>query len=462
MRFVSLFMSCLFLYSCSKSTNSSNEVGIVSPVNGLPNGFSVNKAIGKNVMKLTVNGSTCSVGSYINKPCVEVTVCDSLTGLKCETISDILLDTGSFGLRVFKSAFTQLEPYDSSKVAKDFEFIPKSNSGVNGKLVQCATFGDGTAEWGPVMKARVIMGGEDAVHIPIQVIDRDFANYTDVCVNTGDQSPPDQDAASAGFNGILGLGLFAEDCGEVCQVFNTSLYFNCDPSDTSLPPQASPCKPTNALVSTEQLKNPIAALGVDNNGLIVQLPIVPQGGAASVEGNVILGIDTRTASSVGYADNSASSGLITFTAAEESPGDNFAYFKTIYRGTNYPTSFLDTGSNGLYFDAPSSLVIKDCTALSAPWFFCPDSEISLQAQTLSADGLISSIVNFKIIGLQNLFEPNRVFYNFGGDAGTGDNNPNPDPTISFDWGLPFFLGRNVYNGINGKTSTLGTGPYWAY
>jgi hypothetical protein len=437
-------------------------VGIVSPVSGLPNGLSVNRAIGKNVMKLTVNGSTCSVGSYLNKPCVEVTLCDSLTGLKCETISDILLDTGSFGLRVFKSAFTQLEPYDSNKVAKDFEFISKSNAGVNGKLVQCATFGDGTAEWGPVMKAHVILGGEEAVHIPIQVIDRDFANYTAACMNTVDQSPPGQDAASAGFNGILGVGLFAEDCGEICQVFNTTLYFNCDPSDTSAPPQNSPCKPTNALVSTEQLKNPIAALGVDNNGLIVQLPIVPQGGAESVEGNVILGIDTRTASSVGYADNSASSGLITFTAAEENPGDNFAYFKTIYRGTTYPTSFLDTGSNGLYFDAPSSAVIKDCTALSAPWFFCPDSEISLQAQTQSADGLISSIVNFKIIGLQDLFEPNRVFYNFGGDAGTGDNNSNHDPTISFDWGLPFFLGRNVYNGINGKTSSLGTGPYWAY
>jgi hypothetical protein len=460
MKFFNFLIICFFVYSCSNYVTTTSDSGIVFPVSNLPNGLTIKKAIGKNVMQLTVNGTTCSPGSHTNKPCVEVTLCDSLTGLRCETISDILLDTGSFGLRVFKGAFTKLEPYDSNKVAKDFEFIPKSNSGVNGKLVQCATFGDGSADWGPVMKAHVVLGGEEAVHIPVQIIDINFANYTDFCVNT-DQSPPDQDAASAGFNGILGVGLFAEDCGDICQNYESNLYFNCDPSDTSVPPQASPCKRTTALVATEQLKNPIAALSVDNNGLIVQLPIVPQGGAVSVEGNVILGIDTRTASSVGYADNSATADLTTFTAAEKT-GENFAYFKTNYRGTTYPTSFLDTGSNGLYFDAPSSAVMKDCSFLNEPWFFCPDSEMSLQAQTQSADGLVSSIVNFKIIGLQDLFDPNMVFYNLGGDAGTGDNNPNPDPTIGFDWGLPFFLGRNVYNGINGKTSSLGTGPYWAY
>jgi hypothetical protein len=37
----------------------------------------------------------------------------------------------------------------------------------------------------------------------------------------------------------------------------------------------------------------------------------------------------------------------------------------------------------------------------------------------------------------------------------------PDPG-AFDFGLPFFFGRNVYVAIEGKSTPGGTGPYSAY
>ena len=57
--------------------------------------------------------------------------------------------------------------------------------------------------------------------------------------------------------------------------------------------------------------------------------------------------------------------------------------------------------------------------------------------------------------LTNLFSSsNNVFIELGG---TG---------ASFDWGLPFFMGKSVYAGIEGtnRPSSFGTGtyPYWAY
>jgi hypothetical protein len=32
----------------------------------------------------------------------------------------------------------------------------------------------------------------------------------------------------------------------------------------------------------------------------------------------------------------------------------------------------------------------------------------------------------------------------------------------FDFGLPFFYGKNVYVAIDGRATPGGNGPYWAY
>jgi hypothetical protein len=69
-------------------------------------------------------------------------------------------------------------------------------------------------------------------------------------------------------------------------------------------------------------------------------------------------------------------------------------------------------------------------------------------------GPITPLLRLEIGNFYNLVVSGyNVYLESGADAG-GSN--------SFDWGLPFYLGRNVYLGFEGKTSSLGTGPYWAF
>lgn len=64
----------------------------------------------------------------------------------------------------------------------------------------------------------------------------------------------------------------------------------------------------------------------------------------------------------------------------------------------------------------------------------------------------SWVVRFQIGNFVSLFRsPSNVFAEIGGDFPGG-----------FDWGLPFHFGRKVYIGIEGRDSSLGSGPYVAY
>jgi hypothetical protein len=65
-------------------------------------------------------------------------------------------------------------------------------------------------------------------------------------------------------------------------------------------------------------------------------------------------------------------------------------------------------------------------------------------------------INFTISNAETLTSnaSDGVAVNLGGpyQGGGGD----------FDWGLPFFFGRNIYTAIEGQSTPGGAGPYWAY
>ena len=355
-----------------------------------------------NEIPITVNGALCSGNSYLNKPCVSVTVCTPGTST-CQTIDDILLDTGSYGLRIFKLLLTVLPP-------------------VTGNLAECIQFGDGSSVWGPVQTADVILGNEPVVTVPIQVIDSTFGARPARCFNA-DTTP-----AAAGFNGILGVGLFTHDCGTTCvSSANNGIYYACGAS----------CSGTTVPLSS-QVQNPAALLPLDNNGVLVQLPSVPLGGISSVNGKLILGIGTRS-------NNIPSS--VTAYSASSTTGE----FTTLFGGRTY-NSFIDSGSNGLFFTPPPASQLPNCTGANAGWF-CPTSTLSLSAINTAASGTPSGTVPFQIGNFTSLTVNsfNKAFVEIGGTF-----------RGNFDWGLPFFFGRNVFVGYGGSASSLGSGPYWAY
>ena len=220
---------------------------------------------GDNVLPLSVNGS-CTF--LINAPCVSVKVCDPNNPLSCQRINDILMDTGDVGLRIFKSVLkVPLAPVTDA----------------NGDIADCIQYGDGSSSWGRVETASVVLGNESPVQVPIQVIDSKFATPPNPCSNSN--SIPRTDPSEFGFNGSLGLGFYLEDCGQDCaDGTNTVQYYSCNG------PACSPAMvPTN-----KQVENPVPFLPNDNNGVMIELPAVPSGGALYADGAVVLGIGTQS------------------------------------------------------------------------------------------------------------------------------------------------------------------------
>ena len=124
-------------------------------------------------------------------------------------------------------------------------------------------------------------------------------------------------------------------------------------------------------------------------------------------------------------------------------------FTTVYQGQSYGGSFLDTGSNAVYFLDSRTTGLTLCPDTAD--FYCPASPQSLSATHRGVNGTTGSVA-FGVANADMLLG-NLSFSVFSLLAG-----PNPG---SFDWGLPFFFGRNVFTAIESQSTPMGFGPYWA-
>ena len=275
--------------------------------------------------------------------------------------------------------------------------------------------------------ADVKLGGEPTIpNLPIQIINPSYSRMPAVC-RTG--PPVAQYPAQLGYNGILGVGLFGADCGGVCATLgpqNPSMYFQCDPGRCKVTPVAE----------SAQVQNPVARLPGDNNGVVLKLPAIPFLGASYVSGRLVLGINTRSNNKLGGA----------FVYKTDGAGN----IATTYNSVTMD-GFIDSGSNALFFDNGS---IPQCDPSLAAGFYCPSDLLVLGAINSGRLGSASGMVFFNVANALGLAATgNKAFYNVAGTFGGS----------FFDFGLPFFFGRNVYTGIDGQlTSGVSMGPFFAY
>jgi len=331
------------------------------------------------------------------------------------------LDTDSTGLRLIRSVLT----------AAGVTLAGATDAQGQG-IEECVSFGSGQV-WGPVAAADLTMAGEAAQKVPVQVLD-DAGAGAPPPATCGAGGTLINSVSALGANGMLGVGVFAQDCGAACVGAATPLpvYYGCS--------AAGVCTAEN-LALASQVSNPVAMFAADNNGIIVDLPsLINANGDTSVHGQLLFGIGTQS-------DNALPLTGLTVLGTD-AQGD----FTATYNGnaTVLP-AVIDSGTDSYSFDDPS---IAHCTSGAFIGYYCP----AVAPQTLFAMNMGvgtnsgTNTVNFAVADPNTFVAGAAAFANLAGGGGSS----------SFTWGMPFFYGRKVYVGIEQRTAGNFTGPYFAY
>ena len=363
----------------------------------------------------TVNG--VSIG-YPNGAYATVTVCTPGT-TTCQTIDHVLVDTGSVGFRVLSSALGSVS-------------LPGQNASDGNSLAECYVRPDGYA-WGPVSLAQVQVAGEIAASIPVQVIAPTGFSTAPPSCTTQTTGGALGTVSALKANGILGIGLWVQDCGNTCATSNPppNTYYSCPSSGCG----------AIAVAIGQQVTNPVTMFPNDNNGSLIALPPVFSGGSPNATGSLVFGIGTQP-----------NNGLLSATVYGVSvAGLNPGSFVSTYSSAAYPGS-ISSGANANYFLSPAITGYPGCTTNTA--FYCPSSDQTVAVTNTGTNGASGS-VSLTVSNADTLLTSgNTAFSNLAGPGG--------GKTGGFLFGVPFFYGRSVFTAINGASTPSGTGPYFAY
>lgn len=370
--------------------------------------------------------------SSVNQLFTTIKVCVPGTS-NCQVIDHIVVDTGSVGLRLFSSTLSSGQTFPAVRNAAGMPSF------------SCVRFLDLTNLWGAVVSADVTLGNQTASNLSMQVMDPTFASLeTGNCPGNTMGSP-----TVMGANGIIGVGLMKQDCGVGCTPANGTAangsYYAC----TS---QSCTSVAGTTLAAASQLQNAVSMFASNNDGLAVQLTSVTNP-VATANGSLLFG-STNPAVTLALPAmtklNLASSwnGYMILSFASAS-----TWFAPSSPVNAYSSSFLDTGSNGLYFSGNASMLP---TCASMAYFYCPAGTVSVTGMTMNGSSSGTKTISgtaFQIANVTGMNLSYAVQPMLGGPIGAG-----ADPNM-FDLGLPFFYGRTIFIGFETNSSTY-SGSYY--
>jgi hypothetical protein len=381
-----------------------------------------------NVVDLLVDGGPD--GNGVNRLFTSVTICKPGSATLCKTIDHVLVDTGSVGLRLL-----------ASEVSAQLQLSAAKTTSGN-VLLGCANFLDGSFAWGPLALADVKLGGLTAADTTVQLVGHsDYDRFQSQCSASGD---PIITPSDLGAKGILGLGLSKQDCGSACAVqgrcsAQNGKYFSCT--------NAACSSVTGTTLATDkQLQQVVTRFPTDNNGLAIQMNSVPNAGAATATGKMIFGLGTRSNNQFPTLQVLATTSQGYLLGALSS--------NSALAGGSFSSTFLDTGSNGIFFDSN----LPNCRYPNDTAFYCPLADVVFSV-ALGSAGAGQPRKSFTITNAAALFQKgNTALPTLGGTLNAQG---------FLDLGLPFFYGKTVVIGIDGMATTgVGTnpaiGPFYAF
>lgn len=355
-----------------------------------------------NSMPIVVKGISTATAHAFNRITASIRVCTPGSDTACVTVDNVILDTGSVGLRLqgralAASSLPVVTTADNRPVAECFAFVGRSNI------------------WGNVRRADVHLGGLVARNIPVQVSDRTLAR-------PADNSCPDYNNDPAS-NATLGIGWAKLD--------RAGTYYECGASDCT--------RFANGTVPPEvRVPNPVSRLPVHDNGEVFEIPQARAAVTDQIAGTLFFGVGTA-------ADNRLD------PSVQIVPLDAQGNFTTWFDGNTYPESYFDSGTQTLGFLDPN---LQTCMSYSGD--YCVARPSNLYQARLSGTAAATPVSNFFRISRQPgpAGQLRNVYDDIASVGSAG----------SFVWGLPFFIEKRVFVVQQGETpqgSAL-AGPFYGF